>query len=218
MKIALIGATGFVGSHVLTELLNRGHVVTAIARTPGTDINSDTPVSWVKADVFNADEVSDLVSGHDAVISAYNSGWSNPEIYADYVKGANAIQDGVKKSGVKRLLVVGGAGSLEVAPGLQLIDTPEFPAEFKAGASAGRDYFVNTLRPETDLDWTYLSPAIEMHPGTSGTRKGTYRTELDNPVFDENSRSIISVEDLAVAIVDEIEESKFVKKRFTAAY
>ncbi|MCE7064732.1 NAD(P)-dependent oxidoreductase [Dyadobacter sp. CY326] len=217
MKVALIGATGFVGTQVLKELISRGHQTTAIARhIDNIDSDSDlvTPKS---ANVLNASEVADAVAGHDAVVSTYNPGWTNPNIYAEYLEGAQAIQAGVKASGVKRFLVVGGAGSLEVAPGLQLIDTPDFPEEYKPGAGASREYH-KILLTENDLDWTFLSPAIEMHQGTSGVRKGTYRTALENPVFDENGRSIISSEDLAVAIVDEIERPQFIKKRFTASY
>lgn len=217
MKVALIGATGFVGSQVLQELVSRGHQVTAIARnTDKVTLQSDL-VTLKSANVLDSEEVTAVVSGHDAVVSAYNPGWTNPNIYSEYLEGASAIEQGVAKSGVKRLLVVGGAGSLEVAPGVALLDTPNFPEEYKAGASAAREY-LNALKTDTALDWTYLSPAIEMHQGTSGERKGTYRTSLNTPVFNENGRSIISVEDLSVAIVDEIEQPQFVQKRFTAAY
>lgn len=217
MKVALIGASGFVGSQVLKELVDRGHQVTTITRNPEKVLLEDSQVTSVKGDVLNSDEVANLVAGHDAVISAYNPGWTNPDLRNEFLKGAQSIQAGVKQSGVKRLLVVGGAGSLEVAPGVQLVDTPQFPEDYKAGAGAARDY-LNILKNETDLDWTFLSPAIEMHQGTSGVRKGSYRTGLDNPVFDEHGRSILSVEDLALAIVDEIEQAKFVQKRFTVGY
>ena len=217
MKVALIGASGFVGSHVLNELISRGHQVTAITRNPEKITSDGDKIISVKGDVLNADEVATLVAGHDAVISAYNPGWTNPDIRNEFLRGAQAIQEGVKRSGVKRLLVVGGAGSLEVSPGVQLIDTPHFPEEYKPGAGAARDY-LNILKKETNIDWTFLSPAIEMHPGTSGVRKGAYRIGLDNPVFDANGKSVLSVEDLAVAIVDEIEQSNFVQKRFTVAY
>lgn len=217
MKIALIGATGFVGSHVLTELVNRGHEVTAISRNPEKLVSDSKLVTSKKGDVFNEEEFAKLVEGHDAVISAYNPGWTNPDIYNEFLAGAQAIQAAVKKSGVKRILVVGGAGSLEIAPGVQLVDTPEFPEQIKPGATSARDYF-NILKKETELDWTFLSPAIEMHQGTSGVRKGTYRTGLNNPVFDESGRSVLSVEDLAIAIADEIENPQFIQKRFTAAY
>jgi putative NADH-flavin reductase len=217
MKIVLIGATGFVGTHVLKELVGRGHQVTAVLRNPDKLASAGDLVMPVRGDVFDTDKLASLVAGHDAVISTYNPGWTNPEIYSDFIKGSESIRKAVAKSGVKRLLVVGGAGSLEIAPGVQLIDTPDFPAEYKPGASAARD-FLYMIRQDTDLDWTFLSPAIEMHPGTSGERKGSYRTGLDNPVFNEKGRSIISAEDLAVAIVDEIEEPRFIGRRFTVAY
>ena len=151
------------------------------------------------------------------MVSTYNAGWENPNLYQDFVKGSEAIQSATKKAGVKRLFVVGGAGSLEIAPGVQLVDTPQFPAEYKTGATAARDY-LNILKKETELDWTFLSPAILMHPGITDGRTGKYRTALDTPVFDANNESRLSVEDLSVAILDEVEQGKFIKKRFTAAY
>lgn len=217
MKTALIGASGFVGKHLLQELLDRGHVVTAIVRNPEKITLTHPNLTIKKGNVLNEAEVVALVQGHDAVISAYNPGWSNPDIYQEFLDGAQSIQRGVKKAGVKRFIAIGGAGSLYIAPGVQLIDTPKFPAEFKPGAGAARDYLA-ILQQETELDWTYVSPAIEMHPGTSGVRKGTYRTDLDSPVFDDHHRSIISAEDLAVAIVDELENGQFIRKRFTVAY
>ncbi|MEO6848987.1 MAG: NAD(P)H-binding protein, partial [Mucilaginibacter sp.] len=135
-------------------------------------------------------------------------------LYNDFIKGSEAIQEAVKRSGVKRLLIVGGAGSLEIAPGLQLVDTPQFPAEYKAGATAARDY-LNTIKKETELDWTFISPAIILHPGE---RTGVFRLGTDEPVFDTNKKSEISVEDMAVAIIDELEKNRFIKKRFTLGY
>ena len=196
--------------------MQRGHQVTAIVRNP-EKIKPAQNVSVIKANVLNQSEVEDAVKGHEAVISAYNAGWTNPNLYNEFLKGAQAIQAGVKKSGIKRFIVVGGAGSLFIADGVQLLETPQFPKEFRAGASAARDY-LNILKNEKELDWTFLSPAIEMHHGTSGIRKGTYRTGLDNPVFDANNKSVISVEDTAVAIVDELENSKHIRQRFTVAY
>ncbi|MDF2190654.1 NAD(P)-dependent oxidoreductase [Paraflavitalea sp. CAU 1676] len=217
MKTALIGASGFVGKHLLQELLQRGHQVTAIVRRPENITVSHPNLVVKQGDVLKEGELAELVKGHDAVVSAYNSGWTNPNIYEEFLQGSKAIQHATKNAGIKRYIIVGGAGSLYVAPGVQLIDTPKFPAEYKPGASAARDY-LNYLKEEKELDWTFVSPAIEMHPGTSGVRKGTYRTGFDNPVFDEHHRSIISVEDLAVAIVDELEKGQFIQKRFTAAY
>ncbi|MDR3711445.1 MAG: NAD(P)-dependent oxidoreductase [Puia sp.] len=216
MKIALIGASGFVGKAVLKELLDRGHSVTAIVRNAG-NLQPENGVTILAGDATDKDFLSKAVKGSDAVVSAYNAGWTNPNLYHDFLAGSLAIQEAVKQSGVKRLLVVGGAGSLFIAEGQQLVDSPKFPAEYKAGASSARDY-LNELKKETQLDWVFLSPAIEMHHGTSGERKGKYRTGKDNPVFDTNGRSVLSVEDLAVVIADELEQQNHHRERFTAAY
>lgn len=213
MKIAIIGATGFVGSHILKEISNRNHEVTAIARNPEASGNA----KWVKADVFKIDELSNALKGNDVVISAYNPGWTNTNIYDDFIMGSKAIQEAVKKSGVKRYITIGGAGSLFVAPNLQAVDTPEFPKEYHSGASAARDY-LNIIKDEKELDWAFFSPAFEMHAGITAGRTGKYRLGLDTPVFDENQRSILSVEDLAVVIADEAENPKHHRVRFTAAY
>lgn len=217
MKIALIGASGFVGSHILEELVSRRHEVTTVTRHPEKVKSESSLVKNVKGDVSNVEELAGILKGHDVVISSYNPGWTNPNIYQDFLDGAKAIQQAVKSSGVKRYIVIGGAGSLFVAPGVQLVDTPQFPAEWKPGALAARDY-LTIIQKEQDLDWSFLSPAIEMHQGTAGTRKGVYRTGKDNPVLDENGRSVISVEDLAIAIVDEAETGAHKKERFTVAW
>ncbi len=216
MKIALIGATGFVGTAILKEALDRGIQVTAIARHP-EKLQAQNNLTIVKGDVMDTDKLSEILAGNDAVVSAYNPGWANPDIYNEFLKGAQSIQGAVKKSGIKRYIAIGGAGSLYIAPNVQLIDTPQFPAEWKPGALAARDY-LNILKKEDQLDWTYVSPAIEMNAGQPHERKGTYRTGLDNPVFDANNKSTISVEDLAVAIVDEVENPKHIRVRFTVGY
>ena len=216
MKIAVIGATGFVGSTILKEALDRGHEVTAIARHT-ENIKPQNNLKVVKSDVMDSDDLAKILKGNDVVVSAYNAGWNNPDLYNEFLKGSKSIQQAVKKSGVKRLIVLGGAGSLFVAPGVQLVDTPQFPAEWKPGALSAKDY-LNELKKEDQLDWTFLSPAIEMNPGKPHERRGTYRTGLDNPVFDANNQSTISVEDLAVAIVDEAENPKHIRARFTVAY
>jgi putative NADH-flavin reductase len=212
MKLALIGATGFVGKAVLNEALQRGYDVTAIARQPKADVESPQ-LTLKTADVYNVDELTEALKGNDAVVNAFNAGWTNPNLYNDFIKGSEAIQQATKQAGVKRLLVVGGAGSLYIA-GQQLVDSPQFPAEWKAGATAARDY-LNIIKKEEDLDWTFLSPAINLHPGT---RTGVYRTGTDEPVFNDKHEHEISVEDLAVAILDELENNQFVKRRFTVGY
>lgn len=215
MKIALIGATGFVGSNILNELANRNHEITAIARNSKT---TELPnVTFVKTDIFNVEELSEVVKNHDVVVSAYNPGWTNPNIYDDFIAGSKAILEAVKKSGVTRFITIGGAGSLFVAPNLQAVDTPDFPKEIYPGASAARD-FLNLIKEEKELDWAFFSPAFEMHQGITTGRTGKYRLGLENPVFDENQRSILSGEDLAVVIADEVEHPKHHQIRFTAAY
>jgi len=216
MKTTLIGASGFVGTHVLEELLNRGHKVTAIVRHADKITAKDEKLTIKEVDVLDTVALSEAVKGSEAVISAYNAGWTNPNIYDDFLAGSKAIQKAVKEAGVKRLIVIGGAGSLEI-DGKQLVDGPEFPAEYKPGSTAARDY-LNVIKEEKDLQWSFLSPAIEMHPGITTGRTGKYRLGTDSPVFNEEGRSILSVEDLAIVIVDELENNKHPQQRFTAAY
>jgi len=213
MKIAIIGATGFVGSAILNELSERKHDITAIARNPRDTKN----VNWISTDIFNVDELSAILKGNDIVISAYNAGWTNPDIYDDFIAGSKAIQEAVKKSEVKRFIVIGGGGSLFVAPNLQAVDTPDFPKEYYVAATAARDY-LNIIKEEKELDWAFFSPAFEMHAGTTTGRTGKYRLGLENPVFNDEQRSILSVEDLAVVIADETETPKHHQVRFTAGY
>lgn len=216
MKVAVIGATGFVGTQVVNELVNRGNEVIAIARN--TDkVLSHEKVQAQAVDVSDETALAAAIAGSDAVISTFNAGWTNPNMYHDFLEGARHIEQAVEASGVKRFITVGGAGSLYIADGIQLVDTAEFPAEIKPGAQAARDY-LNELKNNQNLDWTFFSPAIEMHQGTAGVRKGTYRTALENPVFDQDGRSVLSVEDVAVALADELEQNKHIKQRFTAAY
>jgi len=216
MKIALIGATGFVGSAVLAELLERGHTVTALARSPAK-LAAQAGLSVVAADVLDARQVAQAVQGHDAVVSAYNPGWDHPELYAQFTQGSLAIAEGVKLAGVKRLIVVGGAGSLYVAPGVQLVDTPAFldhvPPNIVPGAKAARDE-LNRLRGETTLEWSFLSPPAMLAPGA---RSGAYRLGGEELLMDGDKPAGISVADLAVAIVDELEQPRHVRQRFTVA-
>ncbi len=213
MKIALIGATGFVGTPLLAELLSRGHQVTVLARNPGK-LAAQAGLTVVAADALDAAQVAQAAAGHDAVVSAYNPGWTEPRIGEIFLQATRAIFDGVKQSGVKRFLMVGGAGSLFVAPGVQLVDTPEFPAEIKVAASAARDA-LNLIQKEAALNWSFVSPPILLNPGV---RTGQYRVGTDEPLWAEGGApGSISVDDLAVAIVDELENPKHIQKRFTVA-
>ena len=215
MKVAIIGATGFVGSKLVNEALNRGLEVTAIARK--TENISAENVNKVSVDVNNVNQLSEVLKNQDVVISAFNAGWTNPNLYDDFLSGAKSIQQAVKQAGVQRMIVVGGAGSLHANENQQLVDSPDFPAEIKPGATAARDY-LNALKEETTLDWAFFSPAIEMHPGITEGRTGKYRLGKDYPVFDENNISKLSPEDVAVVLLDEVQEPKHHQERFTAAY
>ena len=203
MKIALIGATGNVGSRVAAEASSRGHRVTALSRHP--EKQAALPgVTAVKGDAADAAGLPELLAGHDAVVSSTRFAGGD----------ARALIAAVKKSGVKRLLVVGGAGSLEVAPGVALIDTPQFPAAYKPEASAGRD-FLNVLRGERELEWTFFSPAAFFSPGE---RTGKFRLGGDQLLVGADGQSRLSMEDYAIALVDELETPRRVRARFTAAY
>ena len=214
-KVAIIGASGFVGSNLVKEATNRGLEVTAIARNV-EKINVEN-INKVAVDVNQVNELSEALKGHDVVISAFNAGWTNPNLYDDFIKGSESIQQAVKQAGVQRMIVVGGAGSLYANEKEQLVDSPDFPADIKPGATAARDY-LNTLKEEKELDWVFFSPAIEMHPGVTIGRTGKYRLGKDQPIFDENMVSKLSPEDVAVVLIDEIEKPKYHKERFTAAY
>lgn len=221
MKIALIGATGYVGAAVLEEALARGHAVTALARDPAKFAPREG-LTVVRADVYDAAAVTTAVTGTDAVVSAFNPGWTDPDIHDNFLKGTLAIDAGVAASGVKRLLVIGGAGSLYVAPGVQLIDTEHFPKEYFAGADAARKLLALYLAGEVGagLDWTFLSPPVMFSPVgplAHAPRTGKYRLGLEAPLMDGATPAGISEADLAVAIVDEIETGAHVKKRFTVA-
>jgi uncharacterized protein len=203
MKIALIGATGFVGSHLLAEAQRRGHNITAIARR--IDGAQAAPnVTPVRADLANEADLTAAISGHEVVITA-----------TKFVRtDATKLIRIVKLSKVPRWLVVGGAGSLEVAPGVALVDTPNFPAEYHAEAAAGRA-FLDTLRKERDLDWTFLSPSAMLEPGP---RTGKFRFGGDQLLVDEAGNSRVSVADYAVAMIDELERPQHSRQRFTVGY
>ncbi|SNB70863.1 hypothetical protein SAMN07250955_10811 [Arboricoccus pini] len=201
-RVALIGASGNAGSRILKELSNRGHQVTAIARNP-EKIASLPHVTAVKGDLFDRAGLAALLKGHDAVISSVHFTQSDPEL----------LIGAVKEAGVKRYLVVGGAGSLEIAPGKRLIDQPDFPEAYRSEAAKGAE-FLQRLRSETDLDWTFLSPSAAFVPGE---RTGKFRLGKDTLLTSEAGSSI-SFEDYAIALVDEWENPAHIRERFTVGY
>lgn len=217
MDIAIIGASGFVGSALVQEAIRRNHKVTGIARNAKKIDDGSELVTAKSMDATNVDALAEVLRGHDAVLSAFNAGWDNPNLYEDYLNGSKAIQEATKKAGVERYLVIGGAGSLYNDSGEQLVDQPDFPEEWKEGAKSARDY-LTYLRDEEQLQWTFLSPAILMHPGIDTGRTGNYRIGTEHPVFDKEGESKISAEDLAVALLDELENNDFIRQRFTVAY
>jgi uncharacterized protein len=203
MKIALIGATGNVGSRVAAEALSRGHRVTGISRHP-EKLAAKPGLSAARADAADPDELAKVLAGHDAAVSSTRFQGGD----------ARVLIAAVKKSGVKRLLVVGGAGSLELAPGQALVDSPDFPAAYKPEASAGRD-FLEVLRAEKELDWTFLSPSAIFSPGA---RTGKFRVGDDRLLVGPDGSSRVSMEDYAIALVDELEAPKHSRRRFTVGY
>jgi len=198
-----------IGSRILQELVARGHSVTAAVRDTAK-VPVMAGVTTKRGDVLDVDSVATNVKGSDAVISAYAPGF---ETLGNLVLATQSLIAGLQKAGVRRFLMVGGAGSLEVAPGLQLVDAPDFPAAWKGIALAHRDA-LNVLKG-SDLDWTSLSPAALIEPGV---RTGKFRLGTDQLVMDDKGESKISAEDFAVAAVDELEKNAHVRQRFTLGY
>lgn len=215
-KFAVIGATGLVGSAVVKELASRGHSVTAFARNIDKVLQADN-VKAVAIDV-NSPDFADKLTGFDAVVNAFNAGWENPNLANDLQTGHANILTASKTANVPYLLVVGGAGSLNIAPDVQLVDTPDFPADVYPAANVVRE-LLNELRTRTDVNWAFLSPAMmfAINP-VSFEKTGTYRIGGDDVLFNtDGTPADISVADLAVAIADDVETKGHLFKRFTVA-
>lgn len=212
MKIALIGASGFIGSALREEALQRNHQVTALVSRP----ERLAPVANLtvgKTDALDSKALAQQLRGYDAVLSAF-SGHADNDIYGYYMKGFHAILAAVKAADTPRFLLVGGAASLEVAPGKLLFDTPEFPDAYKATAKGAMEALA-LLRQEPDLDWTVLSPAAELF---SGKRTGQFRLGADQLLSDDQGHSRILVQDYAVAMIDELETPRHSRRRFSVSY
>jgi uncharacterized protein len=197
MKIVLFGATGMVGSPIAHELEQRGHDVAAATRSNGVDVTDPGAVAAATA-------------GADAVVSAISArgvGYTLADV-------ARSLIEGLRRSGARRLVVVGGAGSLEVAPGVRLLDTPDFHEEWKPEALQHAEA-LEVYREVDDLDWTFVSPAAYIHPGE---RKGRYQLGGDQLVVDENGASEISAEDYAIAIADLVEQGNHARQRISVAW
>ena len=203
MKIAVIGATGFIGQHIAHEAAARKHQITALVRNPAK-VTTAAGVTAKALDINNAQEITHTLAGHEAAIVSLH--YEGVDLHA--------LLNAIKASGVARLLVVGGAGSLEVAPGVQVVDTPDFPNEWKSTALAARD-FLTLLRGEKKLNWTYLSPSAMIAPGE---RTGKFRVGSNQLLVNEKGESRISNQDFAVAMIDELENPKHFQARFTVGY
>ncbi|MEX3935004.1 NAD(P)-dependent oxidoreductase [Paraburkholderia phymatum] len=210
LKIALFGATGMIGSRIAAEAARRGHQVTAFSRNPARVPTDVANLKAAQADVTDAASVAAAARGHDVIASAYAPPMDD---VASIGKATRALVDGTREAGIRRLVVVGGAGSLEVAPGKQLVDSEGFPEAYKAIALAHRD--VLPILRASDLDWTFFAPAAMIAPGE---RKGTFRTGAGSLIVDAQGNSSISAEDYAIAFVDELEQGRFVHQLATVGY
>lgn len=214
-KIVLIGASGFVGSAILNEAINRGYKVTAIVRSPEKITMKNENLTIIKADVSTTETVANLCKGSDTVISAYNPGWANPQIYDETLTVYPAILAGAKKAGVRRLLCVGGAGTLFCAPGLRVVDAGVIPVEILPAVKSLGEFYLNILIKEKDIDWVFFSPAGNLAPGM---RTCSFRLGKDDLIVDKEGNSNISVEDYAVAMLDEVDNEAHHQERFTIGY
>ena len=217
-NVVFIGASGFVGSAILREALNRGHRVTAVVPNPEKITIENPNLTVVKADATDPDTLVALARGKDAIISAYNPGWTNPRQYELTLENYPRIVEGAKRSGVERLLIVGGAGTLFVKPGVRLVDTGVLPEAWLPGVKSLGEFYLNTLMKERDIDWVFFSPAANLGNMGPGVRTGKYRLGKDDMIVDDKGESFISVEDYAVAMIDELEHPRHHRERFTAAY
>jgi putative NADH-flavin reductase len=212
MNIALIGASGFIGSALRQEALARGHSVTALVSQP-EKLSAAPRLTAIKVDVNDTSALAATLKSHDVVLSAF-SGHAQSDVLPYYLKGITSVIAATRQAGVRRLLVVGGAGSLEVAPGKQLLDTPQFPEVYKPTAEGARQA-LQLLRGERELEWTMLSPSAVIAPGE---RTGKFRLGRDQLLADDSGNSKISVEDYAVAFIDELEKPAHPRQRFTVGY
>jgi len=214
-RIALIGASGFVGSALLKESLKRGHSVTAIVRHPEKITLNDPNLQIIQGDVLSEQSITDVIKGVDVVISAYNPGWTNPNISQETTAAYQSIISGVKKAKIPRLLIVGGAGSLYVAPEKRVMDTGVIPESYLPAVESLANVLYDLQKNEKELDWAYFSPAGNIEPGE---RTGKFRLGKDQLMVDKDGKSNISVEDYAVAMLDEVDSPVHHRERFTIGY
>ena len=214
-KTALIGASGFVGGAILKELLSRGYEVEALVRNPENVKVQNPRLTVRKVDVADTKALAADLKGYVTVISAYNPGWANPDIYSLTLQNYPRIVEAAKEAGVRRLLIVGGAGTLFCAPGLRVVDSGAIPAEIMGGVRSLGEFYLDTLSKEKAIDWVFFSPAGSLEPGEAS---GVYRLGKDDLIVDSEGNSRITVGDYAKAMVDELESPSHHQERFTIGY
>jgi len=211
MKVLLVGATGMIGSRVAAELVRRGHEVTGVSRqgsaAPGT--------TAAKGDAADTARIAELAKGKDAIVMAISPPRDGSEPAGPTLAAGRSLLDAARQAGVRRVIMVGGAGSLETSPGVRLVDSPDFPDGYKKEALAHAGLLEAVRAEAGDLDWTYISPAATIAPGE---RTGSYRTGGDEFFTDADGKSFITAEDYAVGLVDELEQSKAVGRRISFGY
>ena len=209
MKVVLYGASGMIGSRILKELVSRGHTVKAVVRHP-EKLEAVAGVTVVKGDVTDEKSVAETANGTEAAISAYSPPQTDPNLI---VEATRSLLTGLEAARVRRVILVGGAGSLEIAPGVQLVDSPGFPEAWKGIALAHRDALA--VIKQSDLEWSYLSPSALIEPGQ---RTGNFRLGGKRLLSNDKGESRISAEDYAVALIDELEKPQHVHRQFTVGY
>lgn len=214
-KTALIGASGFVGGAILKEVLSRGYEVEALVRNPENVKVQNPRLTVRKVDVADTKALAADLKGYDNVISAYNPGWANPDIYSLTLQNYPRIVEAAKEAGVRRLLIVGGAGTLFCAPGLRVVDSGAIPAEIMGGVRSLGEFYLDTLSKEKAIDWVFFSPAGSLEHGEAS---GVYRLGKDDLIVDSEGNSRITVGDYAKAMVDELESPSHHQERFTIGY
>ena len=214
-KITLIGASGFIGSAILQESLDRGHLVTAIVRHPEKIKINHPNLKIVSGDILISDSINEIIAGSDVVISSYNPGWNNPSIASETTAAYKNIINSVIKAKIPRILIVGGAGSLFVSPGKRLMDTDVFPKSFIPAVTALANVYYELLKSNTTFEWAFFSPAGNI---IHGERTGNFQIGKDNLITNNKGESKISVEDYALAMIDEVENPQNHNSRFTIGY
>ncbi len=214
-ELTLLGATGFVGTAIKNEALSRGYKVNAISRGASNSIEHNPNLNNIQADVMNESELTEILKGTKNLISAYNPGWRNPNMYEEQLVAYPKILSAAKMAGIGRILITGGAATLFVKPGVTVLDTGALPDAIMGGVKSLAEFYYNNLKNEKEIDWVFFSPAGHLNPGE---KTNNYRLGKDDLIVDANGESNISVGDYAKAMIDELEQENHHFERFTIGY